>query len=385
MITSKKKILLSVIISALCLVYSCNPPLIIKNVGQITNGQMSFGKNPARTFYEDISISDSLKPKWIAETQGSYSNTSILVFNSTLVIGDQSGRLYAFNSETGKLIGYEKFNGSIENAAAVSYLRLFFVLNNMHERYSTLILYDFSQGKVMSEQKIQGAVVSELLKVDDGVIVLSTTGELVKYNSVGQTIWSVKTKSYTKCSPALFNDVIVFGNSKGELIWVSAKNGEIQSRNKIAGSFESGISVDDSICVIGDTDGNVYAINQLDRTVKWKSETGGKILSTPVFNSREVFVGNLNGYIYCMDKNEGSVKWSVKTNGLINTTPFLFKNILVQPDANKKVHLVKVTDGTILKSINFERRVKLSPVYYKNTLYLGRDKGIIHAYEVLHN
>jgi len=340
-----------------------------------------FGKIPERKFFENISIQDSLLLKWSAETNGGQSCTSIVIYNNILFVSDLSGRIYAFDRTTGKLFGYEKYSGSIPVAPVVNDLRIFFIVNDFNERTSTLNIFDFINGKVLYESKIFGGVNSEMLKLKDGIVVLTTAGELIKFNLVNTREWSVPTKVTAKSSPASDGELILFGNEKGELIAVSAKDGSIKYRTKISDGIEGSITIDEVNAYFGDNNGNIFSVKASDGKINWCINTNHKIISTPVYNENKIYIGNLAGEIFCLNKTDGKLIWKIQVNGVVNTTPLLFKNYLVQPDLNRKVHFINTQTGKIEKTIEYERRVKLSPVYYGGIIYMGADRGIINAYQ----
>lgn len=359
----------------------CSQPLIIKNSSYDEPGYFMFGKTPMRSFYADIAVGEIIE-KWNNQTSGSQSGSSIVIYKNTLFVYDLSGRIYGFDRLTGQLIGYEKFNGSLEVAPIVKNLRIFFVVNEKLENYSTFIMFDFINGKVLKEVQFEGGVTNELIRLDDGVAVLTNTGELIKFNYIGEKEWSAKTETTSLSSPASNGELIIWGNQSGEIIIASAKTGEIKSKTKIGNAISGGISIENNNAYFADESGVVYCFDINDQKVIWKNDTGSKILSTPVFDKEKIYIGNLKGKVFALDKNSGDKVWEITTHGIINTTPLITKNMLIQPDVNKKVHLINSSNGKIESAIEFDSRTKLNPVFYDGMLYLGSDRGIIHAYEV---
>jgi len=202
-------------------------------------GYLMYGKIPQRTFYEDREIGEIVE-KWSNETSGSYSTSSVIIYNNTVFISDLSGKIYAFDRLNGKLIGYEKFNGSISVAPILYKLRLIFVLNEKLENYATLIVFDLLNGKVLKEEKIDGGVPNELILFDDGMAVLTDKGELIKFDLTGNRLWSTATKTNSFSSPASNGSEIIIGNQNGDIIILSAVNGKIKSKNNFKCAITSG-------------------------------------------------------------------------------------------------------------------------------------------------
>jgi len=361
---------------------SCSKPIFLKNMGSDEPGYFMFGKTPERNFYHEKAITENLELLWNAQTHGSHSNTSFVIYNDHLFIGDLSGRIYVFEKNSGKLIGYEKFNGSIDISPVLYKLRFYFVLNDREEFYSRFIVFDFINGKILSEDKIFSSVSNELIRLEDGIAVYSDNGEIIKYNYAGIREWTTQTKTTSLSSPCSDGVTIFCANTKGELLFVDTKNGDIKYQEKISDHFESGLTFDGENLFLGNNNGVLLSFHIQTKRINWLINTGARIISTPVFDNQKIIVGNLSGNIFAVDKKSGKKLWSLKTNGIINTTPLLTKTFLIQPDLNKKLHLINPHIGAIVKSIDYEGRVKLSPIIFDDILYLGSDRGQIFAYKI---
>ncbi|MBI1939591.1 MAG: PQQ-binding-like beta-propeller repeat protein [Ignavibacteriales bacterium] len=374
------KLLIKNIFAAL-LMYACSQPLVLKNMSAGENGYLMYGKNPGRTFYENISITEYLQPLWEAETHGSQNFSSVILFGNYLFVSDLSGRIYVFDKTNGKQVGYEKYSGSISIAPVIYKLRIFFIVNDYDEKFSTIYQFDFITGKILGEDKINGGVNNEMLLLEDGIIVVTDFGEVIKYNFACMREWSVNTKTTSLSSPASDGKIILFGNQKGEVTGVSKDDGAILFKEKVSGAIEGGVTVDGGTLFFCDIKGKLYSFDLSTRKTNWVLDTGYKIISTPVFDNQKIFTGNLSGNIYCVEKSSGKKIWQTKTDGVINTTPLLTNSFLVQPDYNKKVYMINQSNGEIVKTYEYERRTKLTPVYLEGALYLGSDRGIVHAYK----
>jgi len=360
---------------------SCSQPIVLKNMISEQSGVFQNKNSNDRNFFIDKNISEKIELIWSNETHGSFSNSSFLVYDKFLFVPELSGRIYVFDRLNGKLIGYEKFNGEISVSPIINSFRLFIAVNRLEEKYFSIINFDLLNGKILTEEKIKGKIISEMHKVDDGFIVISNLGEVVKSNYAGSIVWKKKFDSISSNS-AMNNNRLYFANRNCEFICFDTYTQKIIYKKKFDNQITSGIIVNNNACFFGDEVGNIFSINSEDGKINWKFKTEGKIISTPVANEQLIFIGNLKGEVISLEKSSGQIIWKVETNGLINSSPILFKNILVQPDNNRKVYFIDVNNGKILNTISFERRVKSSPLYYDGIIYFGIDRGIINAYKV---
>ncbi|MCF8240304.1 MAG: PQQ-binding-like beta-propeller repeat protein [Melioribacteraceae bacterium] len=374
------KILL--IILSFTLVY-CSKSILLKNINLTQTGVEQFGRTPNRDFFYPINIGDSLNLKWRTQIHGSFNSTSPSIFFKYLFVPDLSGRIYCLNSESGREEGVQKDKGSVEITPVIYRYRIFYVLNEYDEKYSTLSYYDFFTGKYIKKLRFNGSCSNEMIKIDDGIILLTDGGELYKINNIGEKVWSIYTGRKTTTSPALANGKIIFGTNMGELIAVDEKKGKVIYRKLISSGFDSGISISDNIAYVGDNTGNVIAFDIEEEKVIWNFKTGTKIKSTMISDGASVYAGNLKGDVYSIDKINGELNWKISTGGVINITPIVFDDYLVQPDLNRNLFFIDKLTGDVKKKLEYEHRVRMTPVFHKNTLYMGIDKGEVLAYEII--
>lgn len=373
-----KKALL--IIASVLVFHSCAVNLLVDFRPVTEAGYAMFGGVPERNFYSDIEIRDSLELVRRFELKGSHSNTSVTAGNGLIFTGDLSGRIYAFDIETGKSYGYKKYDGEISIAPALIGRRIYFVVNKRNEPNSTLVTFDFFDGKEINKYDLNGSVKSELLILNNRIVAVDNEGAVYNFNTAGYVEWSFDTKQKQNSHPSSDGKIIAWGTNEGKLIIFSAEQKKILDSFSADTSVTSGTAIDNHIIYFGDAAGNLYAYNYPQKKLLWKINTGAKIVNFPVQNDSLVISGNLKGMIYAVRKKSGALKWSLKIDGLINATPLMTKNILLQPDLNKKMYLIDVANGAIRETINYEGRAKLSPVYYRDYIIAGSDRGIVYIY-----
>lgn len=374
-----KKILL--FISSAAIIWSCSTPLILKFPEIDEDGILSYGRTAQRNFYYDQSITEFLQLIWTAETNGSQPNSSVLASGNFLIMSDLSGRVYAFDRTSGKLIGYEKYNGAISVAPVINNLRLYFSVNEKNDNYSTFKMFDFINNKILQEDRISGTVLNEMIRMEDGIVVVTDRGEVIKYTYTLTRTWTAQLKTTVKSNPAANERFISIGTMNGELILLNKKDGKVEYRRQINSPVESGFTFDNHNLYFGDHAGTLYSFDTYNKEINWTYDTGSKIIAAPVFDDEKIIIGNLSGKIFGLNKSTGKKIWIADTKGLINTTPLLTRTMLVQPDNNKKVYMINPSLGLIIKTYEFDRRVKLTPILYDGIIYIGTDRGQIHAYQ----
>ncbi len=377
------KLYFYIIFILLIFLEGCFPSVIKLNVKPDPDPYTMFGKIPSRDFFVPISISDSLKLKWKKDINGGITNSTVTIYNSYLFINDLSGWITCLDVNTGKQLGQLKDKGAIFSSPIINNNTLIYPIALNNENYSLLNYYNLRTGEPIFKIKIIDKIISELIQTKDGVIFVTLSGNVYKYNYNGSKVWETETKVRTHCSPAMNNGIVIFGNDNGEVIGLNSYNGNVIFKNKIGYIFTNSVSISDSTAFLGDKNGTLYAVSLKNGKVIWKVETGSEIVSTPVFNNENVFVGNLGGRFFAIEIGNGKTIWLTKLNGVINATPLLTNNYLIIPNLDGQLDFVETLNGKIIKRFILPSHARLTPLYFRNTLFIGYDNDILEAYEIV--
>ena len=341
-----------------------------------------FGKIPQRDFYVPITISDSLIQKWETDINGGLTNSSFTNYDSCVFINDLSGWVTCLDLNTGKHLGRIKNKGAVYSSPVIKYSQIIFPVIINDENYTELFYYNFVLGEVIKKFKINGIIVSQLIKTQDGIIFNTEDGRVFKYNNNGDKIWETNTKVKCHSSPSMFNTTIFMGNDKGEIITINSNNGKIIYRKKIGGLFSGSSTISNGIAYIGNDNGILYAIKLSTPNIIWKFDSGSEIMAIPVMNKENIFLANMSGKVFSLNKKTGKLNWSADIGGVINATPLLTDNYLIVPNLDNHLDFINVPNGKTTKSYKLDGHAKLTPVIIKNKLLIGFDNGIVRAYEI---
>ena len=363
------------------LFYGCSASLIrIKtNPGQKTYSM--FGKTPERDFYISKNIGDTLIKKWENDVNGGFSNSSVTVYGGYVFVGDLSGRIFCFNDSTGKEMGKLKNKGAVYSAPVIDKTNVIFAVASENSNESDLISYNFVTGKENYDKEIEGKILTEMIKKDSSIIFNTEDGKVFRYSIGGDKIWEFSSGAFVHSSPAIADNIIIFGNDKGEILTVDYDNGKLIYRKKIGSPFFCGATIRDGVAFIGNDNGKLYAVELKTGNIKWEFNSHARITMVPAVKGDTIIFGNLNGDLYAIKKSSGTPIWKIKTGGLLNATPLIAGNSIILPDFDKKFYLIDLQTGRIFKTYNLDGRVKLSPVIADSTLFIGYENGNICAYK----
>ena len=375
----KYKIIFAVFILILA---GCARSVIKYSASFDTDPYQMFGKMPAREFYLPQEISDSLILKWESDMYGSFLNSSVSIYDGLVFINDLAGRIFCYQFEDGKQIGKLKYSsGSVFSTPIPLRNKVIFPVAEEEENITHLVIYDFQNGKETNFIELPGRVLTQTILYGNDILFNSDIGSAFRFTASGTKVWQTNTRKPSRSSPAMTNELFVFGNDNGEIIALNSNNGDSVYVKTIGGSFFSGIIISNGLIYVGNINGKIYALKIDDGAIKWQYDTGSRIIMTPVTDDQNVYVGNLEGEFYSLDKSTGEKNWSKKFTGVLNSTPLVTNNLILLPDVKFSLHFIDKFTGEVVKSIELEGRAKLSPVIHNNLLFIGFDDGIIRAYE----
>ncbi len=365
----------------LLIVSACSASLIKLNVKLPENLHPVFGTTSHRSFYYPVTLSDSLKFLWRANTYGGFNNSSVVVYDSIIFVGELSGRVYSFNMNTGKQLGVIKTKGAVYSSPLLTNFRVYFPLVKKEKKLTEFIVYDFYSGKEVYIIEIEDRIVNQLMYDEDAVYLTAEDGTIYKYSFEMKLIWRTETNRNISCVPALLGNEIIIGNEAGEIIKIDKTSGKILLRKKISSNISSGITFEKEAIYFGDDEGFLFSLNPKNLELIFKTKTSSKILMNPSTDLDNIYVGNLRGDFYCIEKLSGKILWSKNFKGSFNSTPVISSNKLIVPDSFKAYWILEKTTGEVVKKIELEGRAKLSPVLIDKKLFIGYDDGVLEAYE----
>ena len=83
------------------LIAGCATSLIRTAAHKDEGAYTAFGKDPGRQFFINERVTDSLSLKWQNDANGSFTNSSVLVYDSLVFVNDLSGRIFCYNFADG--------------------------------------------------------------------------------------------------------------------------------------------------------------------------------------------------------------------------------------------------------------------------------------------
>jgi outer membrane protein assembly factor BamB len=298
----------------------------------------------------DLSLNPPLQIKWsFYSDKAFYSSPSVL--NDRIYIGDDLGRLYAINRNTGLQEWIYSAGGGFSTSSPLIFDDKIYI----GSRAPAL------QGRLHCIEKAGGSLIWSFAITGDGSI---------------------------ESSPVEYAGDIYFGSRDGSVYVVDAHTGAFNwSFTTDRAITKSVPAIQDGVVYIGSSDNSVYAIDSSTGTLRWSYETGYQIEASPAIYRDKVFIGSNDNNLYCLEASDGSFLWQFDTGGDVLSSPALLEDkVFVNSTYGYADAIALDHSGTFLWSANYASygngnyTNNSSPVTANGTLYYGINALGIRCY-----
>ena len=202
------------------------------------------------------------------------SESSPLVVDGIVYVGDWNGKVYAFNAATGSTRWTFSTGGKIKDAMAYAGGRIYFGSYD-HHVYAVNARTGKLFWRASAQQRLgsRGTFYSTPAVAYGRVYIGSTDGKMYSFGATsGKLRWSHGTGDYVYSSPAVWNARV------------------------FAGSY----------------DGTMYAFNAATGDVLWKFNSNGAISGSPIVINDVLYFSTLKGRTYALDPRNGKLLWGFR-------------------------------------------------------------------------
>jgi outer membrane protein assembly factor BamB len=202
------------------------------------------------------------------------SESSPVVANGLVYVGDWQNRVYAVDENTGKLRWTFKTDGKVKGAVAISGRRLYVGSYDGHvyalyARTGNLIWKASGQARLSGSGEFYSTPAAAYGRVYIG----STDGKVYSFGAdSGKLRWSQSTGGYVYGSPAVWRQRILIGSYSGKFFALDAATGDVKWQFQANGPISGSATV---------LHGIVYFATLKRRTYALNADTGKQLWSFP--------------------------------------------------------------------------------------------------------
>jgi outer membrane protein assembly factor BamB/predicted phosphodiesterase len=196
-----------------------------------------------------------------------------------------------------------------------------------------------------------------------------------QYKNVA-AIWTYSSAANVISTPAIINNLVVFGNQNGLVEALDLKKGKLQWKFQTGGPVFSSPAVNGNKIVFGSTDGNVYCINDKGKLL-WKHGFDAAVLGAPEIKNNTVYIGGSDHSFRAINLNDGKLQWSFTgLNGPMTSKPVIYDSLVVFGAWDRNLYVLNNKTGNLVwqwnngsSVINFSPAACI-PVVKNNIVYI---------------
>lgn len=159
--------------------------------------------------------------------------------------------------------------------------------------------------------------------------------------------WTFSSDANVISTPAIINDLVVFGNQQGTVTALSLQTGKEKWKFKTNGSIYSSPDVHENKIVFGSADGYVYCINDKGREL-WKLKTGAAVLGCPTIENNIVYIGGSDHSFRAIELKTGKEIWNFNgLSGPVVSKPVINNNDIIFGAWDTYLYSLNKTTGNL--------------------------------------
>ena len=204
------------------------------------------------------------------------SETSPLVADGMVYVGDWNGWVYALDAKTGRQVWRFRTGGEVKGALALSGRRLYVGSYDHHvyalaARTGRLIWRGSSQERLGG----QGTFYSTPAAAYGRVYIGSTDGKVYSFGATtGELRWSQSTGGYVYGSPAVWQRRILVGSYSGRFYSLDAATGDVQWQFEANGPISGSATVLGNVVYFSTLKGRTYGLDPRTGRQLWTFADG---------------------------------------------------------------------------------------------------------------
>jgi outer membrane protein assembly factor BamB len=218
------------------------------------------------------------------------SESSPLVVDGVVYVGDWNGKVYAFNAATGSTRWTFSTGGKVKDAMAYAGGHIYFGSYDHH-----VYALNARTGKLFwrasAQQRLgsRGTFYSTPAVAYGRVYIGSTDGKVYSFGATsGKLRWSHGTGDYVYSSPAVWNARVFAGSYDGTMYAFNAATGEVLWKFKSNGAISGSPIVINDVLYFSTLKGRTYALNPRNGKLLWGFRRGA--YAAPVSDRRRLYL-----------------------------------------------------------------------------------------------
>lgn len=249
----------------------------------------------------------------------------------------------------------------------------------------TIYCLSLDKGELLWSYPVGTSIEASPLVYDQTVYVGGEDGTLYALNAVsGAAIWTYKasdkiTGSVNLRTKSQTETELFFGCYDGRLTCLNAKIGGEKWFYSAQSYINGSPAVAENVAVFGSCDASLYIVPLDDPNAAKTFDSGSYIATSLALSDGKAYFGNFAGQFYCVDIHTAKELWSDKqSREAFFSSPAVNDRYVVVGNRDKKVYCFNANDGTIVWTFAGGTEFDGSPVIVGDDVLIGGNDGKLY-------
>jgi len=200
--------------------------------------------------------------------------------------------------------------------------------------------------------------------------------------------WIYSSSANVISTPAVFNDLVVFGNQNGLVEALSIKDGKRKWSFQTGGPVFSSPAYSLSKIVLGSADGIIYCLNDKGK-MQWKLKTDASVLGSPIIQNETVYIGGSDSCFQAIELSTGKPIWRYcGLSGPVTSKPVMYNETIIFGAWDRNLYALNKSNGKLLwkwnngsSVINYSPAACI-PIVHDDVVYIAAPDRYLSAIDV---
>ena len=205
----------------------------------------------------------------------------------------------------------------------------------------------------------------------------------------GKRLWKFAMTRATFSTPAVVDDLVLFGSRDGNVYALDAASGTVRWRLHIGNAVDASPAVVKGTMYFSSDNHQLFAVDVLTGQERWRFQTGAPIKSSPTVADGIVYFGSNDNRFYAVNGANGREVWHFETERNVSGTAAVSDGVVYfgSNDADDPLYALDAKTGTVRwRRGGWRAQTKgntLSPSVAGAVVYFGVQEGNLYALDRL--
>ena len=319
-------------------------------------------------------LAPPLREDW-SEEYTALPNNGFTAVDNWLLFGTYNGYLAVADIDDGDLKGKR----NLGDACAIPPTVHESVVYQSFETGSYgLIAYNLSGGYILWRLEDHFSRSSPII-VDNKVLFQTLNGEVLCLNAQdGEEIWRISLQTSLRNSAAFKEDKLIIATLGGKILALDHTTGDVIWEVNLQTSIMANPVIDGELLYIVSHTGILFVFNIANGSEQHRQDLGIQTYHGPTIDNNNIYISLSNGSVISMDKYSYTQNWIYKGDGPAAGSVLITSSYAYLTTLGGILYIMDKNNGEVLQKIELPGRARSTPIIKKGKLILTcEDKRVI--------